>query len=53
MPYIQDVVKNDAGEDVTISIDTEVGAMIAKASTEAQLQVTLKWEQKDSSDGKY
>lgn len=26
-----------------IKFDTEVGAMIAKVSTEAQLQVTLKW----------
>jgi len=116
MPYIQDVVKNDAGEDVTISIEvdeaagrssyrdtrgagqqaqeafqkamelihtcaeqiattvqtvstkvrprgsevqfavtieTEVGVVIAKASMEAQFQVTLKWEQKDSTDGKH
>ncbi len=54
MPYIQDVVKNDAGEDVTISI--EVDEAVGRSSyrdTRGAGQLTLKWEQKDSSDGKH
>lgn len=30
-----------------IKIDAELGAVIAKSSTEAQLQVTLRWGEKD------
>lgn len=33
---------------LAIKIDAQVGAIIAKSSTEAQLQVTLKWSKKDS-----
>lgn len=32
----------------SISLDTEVGAIIAKTSTEAQLQVSMTWKTKES-----
>lgn len=31
-----------------VKIDTTIGVMVAQASTEAQLQVTLRWGEKDS-----
>ncbi|SRR5712691_4832768 len=33
---------------LAIKLDTEVGAVIAKASAGAQLQVTMKWVQEDT-----
>lgn len=40
-----DTIKPDEFQlQFAIKLDTEVGAVIAKASTEAQLQVTLTWK---------
>ena len=35
---------------LAIKLDTEVGALLAKIGTEAQMQVTLEWKNKDVTD---
>lgn len=46
---MNDAIKpNDFEVQLAIKLDSEVGAVIAKASAEAQMQVTMKWILKET-----